>query len=185
MPQTYDFLTNGNGLLQAIEDARIDSEDHAQAENSFTDVDGNSFQKGAKGWSLEAKNARQNMEALSVASSRTIYLDQNLPDENPLFADPSLALSELRSLVGSGNSAVLTVGYKSTNEPYVLKGDTVEFFKANVSGYYEQPEDTLIQVRSPVAETQRHRFLFGRTSNLNNLAFDVNLNELPMNINLS
>jgi len=55
-----DYDNQGNpkpsipDLKDAIENAVVDAENFASATGSFTDADGNTFQKGAKGWAADA-----------------------------------------------------------------------------------------------------------------------------------
>lgn len=79
-----DYDNNGNPkssipeLKDAIENAVVDAENFASATGSFTDDNGNSFAKGAKGWATDAegfKNTAQ-AEASNAASLATSAADE-------------------------------------------------------------------------------------------------------------
>lgn len=54
--------------IAAIDTAKTDAENHAQAIASFTDSGSTSFDKGAKGWSIDAETAKTAAEAAQTAA---------------------------------------------------------------------------------------------------------------------
>lgn len=80
-PTKLTFLENDQQLRDLVadfENAKTDAEKQAQKTGSFTDSDGNTFQKGAKGYAQDADGSAQKAAESSLAATSSLRRSQGL-----------------------------------------------------------------------------------------------------------
>lgn len=155
-----DYDAQGNpkpsipDLKDAIENARVDAEDFATATGSFTDADGNTYNKGAKGWATDAKSFRNAAQtAKDAAETAEAGAISAKDDAENAIAD----ISQLNAVDGQAddisgtdlldaNNNVIATASGNSGETWYVRSKT-DYYKSDGSQWVAQGLDLVANVQ--------------------------------------